>query len=106
MLVFLIEVVYAGQGVNFMNNEEDNNLSKIRWRCRRGLLELDVMLQTFCDKVYPNLNLEKQQLFAELLEEEDQDLQRWLTGGQPCEKPKLQDMLLVIRHMHSLAATV
>ncbi len=80
---------------------DDKDLAKMKWRCRRGMLELDVMLQSFCNEVYPTLALEKQKLFEEILEEEDQDLARWLTGGEPCEKPHLQDMLLIIRHMHN-----
>lgn len=87
-------------------NDSENKLSKVRWRCRRGMLELDVMLQAFCDEVYSTLAPEKQQLFEDLLEEADQDLQRWLTGGQPCEKPHFQDMLLVIRHMHRMVQAV
>lgn len=87
-----------------MNDEVD--LAKVKWRCRRGMLELDVMLQTFCADVYPTMSAEKQKLFIDLLEEADQDLARWLTGGQPCEKAHFQDMLLVIRHMHNMAQTV
>lgn len=83
---------------------EQEQLSKVRWRCRRGMLELDVMLQAFCDAVYATLAPEKQSLFEELLEETDQDLQRWLVGAQACDKPKFQDMLLVIRHMHMMQA--
>ena len=83
-------------------NDSENKLSKIMWRCRRGMLELDVMLKAFCEEVYATLAPEKQQMFEDLLEEEDQDLQRWLVTGQPCENPRFQDMLLVIRHMHRL----
>ncbi len=86
-----------------MSNDTENKLSKVLWRCRRGMLELDMMLQRFCETVYSTLSPEKQQLFEDLLEEQDQDLQRWLTGGQACDKPRFQDMLLVIRHMHRQA---
>lgn len=81
--------------------DSENKLSKVLWRCRRGMLELDVMLQSFCEQMYSTLTADKQALFEELLEEADQDLQRWLTGGQPCDKAKFQDMLLVIRFMHA-----
>ncbi|HSX20499.1 MAG TPA: succinate dehydrogenase assembly factor 2 [Gammaproteobacteria bacterium] len=86
-----------------MSNDTENKLSKVLWRCPRGMLELDMMLQRFCETVYSTLSPEKQQLFEDLLEEQDQDLQRWLTGGQACDKPRFQDMLLVIRHMHRQA---
>ena len=84
-------------------NDSENKLSKVQWRCKRGMLELDLMLQSFCTSIYPDLSLEKQQLFEHLLECEDQDLQRWLVGTEPALDPKLQDLILVIRHMHAMA---
>lgn len=87
------------------SQDSENKLSKVRWRCRRGMLELDVMLQNFCEQVYASLAPEKQQLFEDLLEEADQDLQRWLVGSHACDKAHFQDMLLVIRHMHNMVQT-
>lgn len=84
-------------------NDAENKFSKALWGCRRGMLELDVMLQNFCNKAYTSLSAEKQQLFDELLEANDQDLLSWLVGSQPAANPKLQDMILVIRHMHAVA---
>jgi antitoxin CptB len=84
-------------------NDSENKLSKVQWRCKRGMLELDLMLKDFCDKVYLSLSPEKQQIFEQLLECEDQDLQRWLVGTEPTPNPKFQDMILVIRHMHAMA---
>ncbi len=83
-------------------NDLENKLAKVRWRCRRGMLELDVMLQSFCDAAYSGLSPLKQQLFEDLLEAEDQDLQLWLVGSEACSNPKWQDLILVIRHMHSM----
>ena len=84
-------------------NDSENKLAKIRWACRRGMLELELMLQRFCDTTYLSLSPEKQALFAELLESSDQDLQRWLLGMEAAT-PKFQDMILIIRHMHATAA--
>lgn len=86
-----------------LSTDTNDKLARVRWRCRRGMLELDLMLQAFCDEVYSSLGEEKQRLFEELLEEADQDLQRWLVGGQACDQARFQDMLLVIRHMHTMA---
>lgn len=87
-------------------NDSETKLAKVRWRCRRGMLELDVMLQSFCDAAYSTLAAPKQQLFEELLEAEDQDLHRWLVGSEACSNPKWQDLILVIRHMHSMQQQV
>lgn len=82
--------------------DSENKLSKVQWRCKRGMLELDLMLQNFCSTAYVNMAPSKQVLFEELLEQEDQDLQRWLVGNEPCSQAKLQDLILVIRHMHAM----
>ncbi|MBK6741894.1 MAG: succinate dehydrogenase assembly factor 2 [Hydrogenophilales bacterium] len=55
-------------------------LNRIRWRCRRGMLELDAWLARFLDVTYPNLGEVEQALFEDLLRAEDDDLYGWLTG--------------------------
>ena len=47
---------------------------RIRWRCRRGLLELDLVLKAFLEHRYGELDAEQRRLFNELLEESDNDL--------------------------------
>lgn len=89
-----------------ITNDLENKLPRVLWTCRRGMLELDIILQNFCEQSYSKLSSDKQQLFEELLQEEDQDLQRWLMGTEVCEKPKFQDLLLVIRHMHLMSQTL
>lgn len=46
-------------------------LAKLRWRCRRGTLELDFLLQRYLDRAYSIAAPEEQQLFIELLALED-----------------------------------
>jgi antitoxin CptB len=83
-------------------NDSENKLSKVLWRCKRGMLELDLMLQNFCEQAYVSLAPEKQDLFEELLQEQDTDLQSWLVTGVPATNAKFQDMILVIRHLHTM----
>ena len=47
---------------------------RIRWRCRRGLLELDLVLQRFLERRFDRLDAEQRQRFDELLDEPDNDL--------------------------------
>jgi len=49
-------------------------LERTRWRCRRGLLELDVVLQRFIDKHYEKLDEEALRQFEALLDLADNDL--------------------------------
>jgi antitoxin CptB len=57
-------------------------LRRLRWRCRRGLLELDVLLSNFLEQGYPDLSPEEQANFARLIETtDDAELMRWLVNG-------------------------
>jgi len=47
---------------------------RIRWRCRRGLLELDLVLRGFLERRFDQLGPEQRQLFNELLDQPDNDL--------------------------------
>ena len=50
------------------------DVDRVRWRCRRGLLELDLVLRDFLERCYGGLDGEGQRRFAELLEQPDNDL--------------------------------
>ena len=65
-----------------MNNTEDQNteLSRLRWQCRRGMLELDLFLESFMDKAYMQLTDKQKQDFSNLLETPDQMLLDYLMG--------------------------
>jgi len=55
-------------------------LARLRWQCRRGMLELDIFLQSFMDKAYMQLTPQQQQAFSDLLETPDQMLLDYLMG--------------------------
>jgi antitoxin CptB len=50
------------------------NQERARWRCRRGLLELDIILQRFVDKHYEELDEGGLRQFETLLSLADNDL--------------------------------
>ncbi len=50
------------------------DLDRIRWRCRRGLLELDLVLEAFLERGYGRLDAGQRRLFSELLDLPDNDL--------------------------------
>jgi len=49
-------------------------LDRIRWNCRRGLLELDLILAAFLERHLDKLNPEQLKLLKELLGYPDNDL--------------------------------
>jgi len=58
---------------------------KLRWQCRRGMLELDVILTRFVDKQWQGLEKELKAEFERLLKSSDQQLQKWLCEGKEAE---------------------
>ncbi len=61
-----------------------------RWRCRRGMKELDFILNRFIDAKYHHLDVPQLQLFDELLSEEDMLLWYWLSGKTKPESTHLK----------------
>ena len=73
-------------------------LSRLRWRCRRGMLELDLLLQPFLDSGYEELNEAEQGLFLQLLELPDQELFEQLMEIKQPEEKELSRVITKIRH--------
>lgn len=54
--------------------------TRLRWQCRRGMLELDLMLETFVEKRYADLPIKSKKAFHQLLKCQDQFLLDYLMG--------------------------
>lgn len=50
-----------------------------RWQCRRGLLEVDLVLNDYINRIFDGETEHQQQLFGRLLAEQDADLFEWFT---------------------------
>jgi antitoxin CptB len=57
-----------------------NDREKIKWKLRRGMLELDLMLSRFFEHDYAKLEDNEKQTFLTLLSLEDDVLFRFLMG--------------------------
>jgi len=55
-------------------------MDRIRWHCRRGLLELDLVLTRFLERDFLNLSADQRKAFEALLEYPDNDLWDLLSG--------------------------
>ena len=60
---------------------------RLRWQCRRGLLELDYLFETYLDHAYPALSRAEKALFEDILGNHDPDLQSWLLGDEDAPQP-------------------
>lgn len=77
-------------------SDKELELKKLYWQCRRGMLELDVLLAPFVQEVYPNLDEQDQQRFKKLLSCEDQDLFGWFMQREEPDDADLQRMVQMI----------
>jgi len=81
---------------------EQLNKDQILWRCRRGMLELDLLLRSYMNQNFDQLNKEDRARFITLLDYPDQTLLEILMGRQILADPKLESLASDIR---SAAAT-
>ncbi len=75
-------------------------LNRLRWRCRRGMRELDVLLTRYLERDYPGASSHERSLFAELLELQDPELASYLLVGEPAPDSDTRALLARIR-VHS-----
>jgi len=79
-----------------MAGQQDKELQRLRWHCRRGLLELDYIFKDFLDTHYLSAPEQEKRAFRELINEQDPDLQAWLLHGEPCPEA-YQDIVSTLR---------
>ncbi len=61
-----------------------HELARLRWRCRRGMRELDAVLEAFLNDQYASLSAEDKSTFEAILELPDPELYAYLAGrGRP-----------------------
>lgn len=58
---------------------------RMLWRCRRGLLELDLVLPEFVKQHYAALSRQQKEAFNQLLDYPDNDLWSLITGNKEIE---------------------
>ena len=71
--------------------------ARLRWGCRRGMKELDVLLAGWLDRGWPRACDARRRDFAWLLEQPDPDLADWLLGGarpEGAERAALVDEII------------
>ncbi len=67
--------------------------ARLKWACRRGMLELDVLFLPFVETGFHDLSEEEKETFEKLLTCDDPDLFAWFMGHQSCPEPELASMV-------------
>lgn len=74
---------------------------RLRWQCRRGMLELDLLLHGFLDNGFSELEANEQDAFVELLDTPDQELLELLMGRVSHKDVYLNELVKKIRQQHN-----
>ncbi len=75
---------------------DEKRYARLKWACRRGMLELDVLLLPFVEQSFETLTYEQKVIFERLLTSDDPDLYAWFMGHQKCEDKEFADMIAYV----------
>lgn len=78
--------------------QDEPSLGRLRWRCRRGMKELDVVLERWLAQSYPTADAGRREVFQRLLDEQDPQLVAWLFGQ---ERPADRDVAALVEEIAS-----
>lgn len=80
---------------------DERALSKLRWRCRRGLLENDLLVERFFERHAAGLTVGQAQALGELMELADNDLLDLLLRRRDPQgelaRPQVREVLEMLR---------
>jgi len=83
--------------MNSIVEDSATEKARLQWRCRRGMLELDLLLQPFVENVYGDLSPEDKHKFHLLLDLQDQELLECLMLQTPPQDDSLNDIISQVR---------
>tara|TARA_B100000524_G_scaffold161140_1_gene82031 strand:+ start:133 stop:363 length:231 start_codon:yes stop_codon:yes gene_type:complete len=61
-------------------------ISKVIWKCRKGIREIDILLSRYTEKVYPTLNSEQQSIYVEFIDLDTYEILDMLVNNKPYDK--------------------
>ena len=80
---------------------DERQLSRLRWRCRRGLLENDLIIERFFGRFGAGLTMEQADALSELMELGDNDLLDLLLARREpqgeLDRPAIRHLLALLR---------
>ena len=75
----------------------DEEARRLFWRCRRGMKELDVLLERYVRSRLPDASSEEHQALTRLLELPDPVLSDYLFGHAAAPEPTMEGLVAAIR---------
>lgn len=78
--------------------EEGRDRARLRWRCRRGMKELDLLLLRFLEQEYPAASLPERAAFTSILDLQDPEIFGYLVGRAVPSDEYIRHVIARIRH--------
>tara|TARA_R110000868_G_scaffold14120_5_gene65985 strand:+ start:10872 stop:11153 length:282 start_codon:yes stop_codon:yes gene_type:complete len=85
-----------------LKDKKNLSLDILKWRSRRGMLELDLLLISFIDNNYELLSQEQLLEYYYLLEQEDTDIYSWFIEDVKVPDERLHAIFKLIKEYKSL----
>ena len=85
-----------------MEDARRARLERLRWHCRRALLELDIVFQRYWQQVADDVSEQDQAALERLLAMEDHDLWQLVSGRAETSDPQLRGIIDTVRK-HGMA---
>ena len=70
-------------------HDDEAELRRLRWRCRRGMRELDQLMLRYLDACWASADDSERAVFLRLLDTEDDRLWRWFMGRETAPETDL-----------------
>lgn len=80
-----------------MTQIDPNEIKRIRWRSRRGLLELDIVLERFLAQRFTELDQAGLATYRRLLDLEDTDFLDVVNGKTDLDDPEMMAIVQMLR---------
>ena len=87
------------EGADRLNEAEATELKRLRWRCRRGMRELDQLMLRYLDRAWATDSDANRAVFLRLLDTEDDKLWRWFMGYEAIPDVDIASLIQRIRDL-------
>jgi antitoxin CptB len=82
-----------------LSEADDIELRRLRWKCRRGMRELDQLLARYLERKWRQSPEAERAVFLRLLETEDDRLWHWFMGHESSGDAEIQTLVERIRSL-------
>ncbi len=74
-----------------------SEMSRLRWLCRRGMKELDLLLNHYLERFYPSATTSDQQAFRSILEMPDPELNDLILGRTVSGNQDIARVIIILQ---------